>query len=819
MTSHQFSANKNAAKYDFKSALKSIIAPSIASFLISAYSFVFSPLSQYMMYLDMSSFNRVKIQKQIALMLVYSNLGEYVDFGTSLGWVFLFLGAVFAMFGFSFVMRKRTVNVFFSTSVDRRTLYKNRTLAVVLMTALSIAVPIIADIIINVYFIGHFGYVLECAVLLFAQCFVYTLTGFAITAIAAAFCTTIVESAFFAAGIAVMPTAIVYLIDSLCSVFLRGYNHRNLLLEYYNSSVFSKPSLFHYTSIINPLIYGKAYKPDYAVSENMINFTYRAASSQPSNIMSDSFYYDSSFVLSRYSGYERVSFDYILPIIVWAVISSLMIIIARQLFIKIKAEDAGVHGTKPIASGLFAAECAIVLLALWINNYIGSGIVNTVFVTAIGVLIVLISYFVIISICRRTIKHKVKELITPCTVAAAAVVLITVFSSGFFGYSAYVPEAQEIEKAVITTGVTDFTSAEILTEPCTDTFDGDLFYSEIFDNAIGLFTDEDDLKALTDISKRIVEKTDNMTGSSVCICYELKNGKFISRYYDSTDYDVSYSILSLRDSKAAREELTYLLAGEPKDTPITKALESSAIYTDDFFGYEGELDTAQLFNKGFVYIVNSDNISGEKTIKNTPEFRKALLDDLLSQTYEQRFKPEEAAIGGILFSSYDYNGESDLDILASDIGYYIYPSMTNTVNYLKSTGEYELFAANDEIESVTIESCKNIREELFKSWSSDSIFSHLFAAKNYTPYTYDDIYYDDSYDYDDYDMYSMPEYFKNGRVIENAEQIDELLAKARIFYFSNDDDCMVMIKYKKAGYVSKLIPANELPQWAALQTV
>ena len=61
------------------------------------------------------------------------------------------------------------------------------------------------------------------------------------------------------------------------------------------------------------------------------------------------------------------------------------------------------------------------------------------------------------------------------------------------------------------------------------------------------------------------------------------------------------------------------------------------------------------------------------------------------------------------------------------IGYYIYPSMTNTINYLKSTGEYKLFASDDEIEYVSVESCKNIGiiESQTYGWNP-SFYSHQF---------------------------------------------------------------------------------------------
>lgn len=168
-------------------------------------------------------------------------------------------------------MRKKQVNVFLSSPVDRRTMYKNRVVASLLMMAGATVIPIIADIIINACLVGHFGYVLQCGVLLFAECFIYTAAGFALMSLAMSFCTTVVESFFFCGAVAGVPTSVSYFIHSLCYTFLSGYNHKSLINFYYDEAFFAKPSLLHYTSLINPLILGKAFGADYSVSDNIIN--------------------------------------------------------------------------------------------------------------------------------------------------------------------------------------------------------------------------------------------------------------------------------------------------------------------------------------------------------------------------------------------------------------------------------------------------------------------------------------------------------------------------------------------------------------------
>lgn len=817
MTSHQSSASKKAAKYDFLIALKSVLVPTVMTFFVSVCAFMIAPLVEFMYQLSAANMNREQLRKNVVMILVSADTSIFFDYdyGIVVGLVFIILGALFALFSFRFIMRKKMINVFFSMGIDRKTLFKNRVLASLAMLAAMIALPLIADIFMNIYLVGNFGYVLKCALLLFLECFVYTAVGFSVMAITMTVCSTIVESSFFCVGILCAPTVIVNFIDSLCSTFLRGYNHSSLAIDYYtayNGYYFSRPSLFHYTSIINPLILGKAYGAEHGIYENIINFTYRL------NDYSTSDYIDEAVAQSLNTKYGNVPFDYILPVIVWAVICSCLIAAAGKLFVKIKAENAGTHGANILVSRLFAAECAVTLFALWISNislnYSGENslLSNSVFVTAAGAVILLISYLIIISICKRTVKHKVKELIAPGASIVVSVVLVSVFSAGFFGFSAYVPEPEEVDRAVITTGATNIASSEILSEPYEDSYYGDIF--EMFaDNAIGVFTEEEDLQTLTDINKNLTRETDNMTGNGVYVCYELKSGKTVSRYYESTDYDACYSILSLRDSRAAQEELTYFLTGDSKEQPMTEKLKGSSIDSNEVFLYESERGTAKAVQNGYVYAVDANNICKYNTIKNTPELRQALLDDLLSQTWQQRFSPEETAIGGLYFSNISYDDDDMMMdnsyAYITDIGYYIYPSMTNTVAYLKSTGEYELFKMNDQIESVTVRRCGDIRESQFESWGADSFVLHQFVSKNQIVYDNNE-YMDEDYYYD-YTL-DISAYFTDGITVEDAQQMNELADKARIFYYADNGDYVVLIKYKNAGYVTKLIPKEELPE-------
>lgn len=118
-----------------------------------------------------------------------------------IGVLTLIVGVLFAFWAFLPIMRKSSVNFFFSTSVDRKTYFKNRTLASIILMALSTLIPIIIDIVTNISILGHADYMLYQGSLLFLEHFTYMFVGFSLMSISMMLCYTVSESLFFGAGI------------------------------------------------------------------------------------------------------------------------------------------------------------------------------------------------------------------------------------------------------------------------------------------------------------------------------------------------------------------------------------------------------------------------------------------------------------------------------------------------------------------------------------------------------------------------------------------------------------------------------------------
>ena len=122
MTSPRFSANKHAALYDFKRSFIRLIPPCVISFLLAVFYFVLLPASTF---LSIGNSKRgdldvEQIRKELACVL----FGNQALNPAIIGVLTLIVGVLFAFWAFLPIMRKSSVNFFFSTSVDRKTYLK-----------------------------------------------------------------------------------------------------------------------------------------------------------------------------------------------------------------------------------------------------------------------------------------------------------------------------------------------------------------------------------------------------------------------------------------------------------------------------------------------------------------------------------------------------------------------------------------------------------------------------------------------------------------------------------------------------------------------
>ncbi len=806
MTSQKFSADRHSARYDFKYSLKSIAFPSVLSFLAAGFFFVFAvvaTISNYCAGLGLSPEAKITTLRNEFSVILTANpstplMGTYLSIGIAA----VIIGVLFAFFSFSFLMKKKSVNVFLSSGVDRRTMFKNRVLASVMMMALTSIIPIIIDVIINIYCFSHPLYMLVNGMWLFLGYFAYMLVGFSLMSISMTLCATVVESLFFGAGIIWLPTVLLVSIDALLSAFLRGFD---VAFFSFDESV---KSILGRTSIINPLFFGARLDSN-TVYLNLFAFLCRTKA--PEKEGSDTFYYTNFW---GGTGYKEVGIEYILPILIWLALSVLFLLAAKRLLLNRRAERSGIHSSVPFATNFFAFEVILLACSAFIGIISESELPkwNMIWIVPIAFIV----YYVILSVNRRSVKHIKKTALCPIASLTLIMAVSLVFGSGCFGYTSYVPEISEIEYVTVTSKNTAITGTDINS---TDDFSG-VFQSDYSSNLMGIFTDSEDLKKVCEVHSQAADRTDDMAEDIVKFHYVLKNGKVVDRYFKTVDRQVPYSILTLTDTKAYKNELEYFMSSkyaEENESDYSK-------YYDDLWncGMAGNMTSQEeikkLFHEGSANLLLSDGVT-ESKIENTPELLDAILADRLSMTCEQKYLSDKKALGAINFvdiresSGYydEYTGEyieyGDSYYTPCTIRIYINEYMTNTLAYLRSTGEYDLLSATDDdgmkLVWASYEQVKNLRNNSsVYGYPSEKHLSNNFIAMVNR--------------FEESEGEDMKTLFEKSASTKDEAQIKQLYDSSLIFRYAKPDDYIVMFKYRNGDdtkYVSRIIPEKDAPSF------
>ncbi|MGN1329289.1 MAG: hypothetical protein ACI4V4_06295 [Eubacterium sp.] len=749
-----------------------------------------------------------KVRKYIALGLTYTDYDSYIYFGCATS-IFIpitaiCVGVLFSFASYRFLMKKKCVNVYLSMGVDRRTIFKNRTLASMLLMAVTSAVPIVIDIIMNIYFLGDPTYIISHGIYVFLEYYTYMLVGFSMMSIAMLICNNVLECLVFGAGFIWFPTVLLGSLHMLFSTFLRGYGNTSFL----SSGVEYGRSFMNYMSIFNPIFFGKPLG-NYSLSVNTFSFVCRGVKTTEG---SDVYY-------NTYENYgkEVIPFEYMLPVIIWLAVCAVFILAARRIFLARKAENAGIFGVSSFVNTFIALEVSVFTAAAVIRilNSLGDKISNLL-VFIIGVAVFAILYYVILSIERRKIKHSKKSVIPSAVTACIMGVTVVVLVTGGFGYSTRIPDFDDVKYATISSNAVDAAGTQSFKY-----YEGyynpgsEIINSYNYANFV-LVTEDEDLQKLADIHKALAEKTDDMTGSKVSVMYVLNDGSYMTRTYNTTDYDACYNILSLTDTKAYENELKYLLSSEEKNNyngNITKI--SGNFYDYDCFFTMQESTAKNILHDCDTRLVlpNKDIVN----INNTDELKDAILEDMLSLTYDQIYKSDEKPLATIVFLDGSYGNYLDgVDeysyCIPNTISYNLYPSMSNTVNYLKSTGEYDLITEDNSFEKFTITSAKIMEY----SDVVNTVYENDYLIGEYASPLFDSTVYGISTDAKtQIEYYTNPitSVFADTYEITDAEKMQALAEASTSFGYASPDDYMVYFENPSGSGYTALLRADKTPEF------
>lgn len=503
-----------------------------------------------------------------------------------------------------------------------------------------------------------------------------------------------------------LPTALFSLIDNIFNITLHGYD-----------SIFYEDYLYFYP----------VFTTNYSMGTNEITRVLSEIDPTGNFYLYECYYSDLPLN-------ETVNIlTQVIKSSVWIAIFITSIILMSRYFEKrYKPEYCGVKGKSRVPLVLVS-----IVLPLLLTNFsfpTEQNIPDTVLFFEIftaAIVAVIIGLILNIIVCRG-VKKILCGVIGGGAILVTTILLVVIGSTGCFGYSSYLPDAEKIENITVS-----LPFEEILPVNADNRFfDTDPYLSE---TSYIKLTSENDISILQNIHSTAVESRDKDTSCRIEIIYTLKNGKTVPRCYNYISNAVVDKALELSKTdkisefyKVVLNQHEYYNSGLTLYTEWEKyALDFSGEDTDssDYYSYSGTYDAKSMCNARNITIVSKDNSQATFSPNNFEEgqvdsLKKALYEDLCSLSAEQLFTPEKQ-IGVLILSPTIYPDDND--------GYYLYPNSTNqlkisitrdmkkTLSVLEEMGLTEHFNNNKEIkEAHTV----NIRDAV--KWYTLRSSSYLY---------------------------------------------------------------------------------------------
>ena len=537
---------------------------------------------------------------------------------------------------FNFVHKKNRCNVIFSLGLSRRKIFLAKYLAGILPYYAAILTAAACELL-SVHLVGFsIGVPILKIALYFTLYFtsLYTLF-FTVTSTALAFSGNIIEGGIFTAIIMIFPI----MANAFSSVMRQIY------------TLGGAPVCDNRWNFFNPYMY---------LGGNLFNEIFAG--------ISEDFYYQNDFMsdlsIYVYSG-AIMGFAY----------SAIILAIAIYAFQYRKNENSGSFGRSKGLNEICGAMVGfyVSLIAIYNVREISEHKEITVFVTAFAVFAVV--YFVfkmIFGYKRKRIAISSLKRLTAYVTAFAAVTVI--FSTGLFGYSSYVPKAEDVTTIEFSASVTSpysvmnndagvhreseygyavMDSRVYYDTPSLEDF---LFYTffvpESYYPSFSV-TDKSEIERLIEIHKSLAERgklkanDPDACGLVFTIDYTLSGGKKVRRFYSVSTEDTAKAILGLSDL-----------------TDSKKSDSDMFLYSDDEF-----------------YIYSKDLKNSCYAGVLTEDLQNAILADIENQSSNETFFHEPDDEIGVIGFSFPWNSKTVLlkDNETADSDGNIYNTETNTI--------------------------------------------------------------------------------------------------------------------------------------------
>lgn len=640
------------------------------------------------------------------------------------------LSAALGIMLFRFVSSKAKSNIYFSLGISRAGLFSAHWLTGAAMLEAAVLLPLAVPAILNLAYFGSTVMLWRTLLFYAVHMTVTGLAGFSVAAAVSVCVGTAGESVLFSLAFIAFPSAAVYFLNNTVPKLLFGAPH--------NSNYELYPSASHNQDISMALSpFGRVLSRLNLLSLNNEAFI------RSGTFVSNGF---SAMSADKLKSWNAPSLK---PYILWAILTALLFVFGLLMLKRRKVEICGFSGRSKALNFLLTAMLSvsagstIVAVNFYFSQITDKQYLITGITTVLLSAVIFVVFDIMLNLSFKALKKDWKYGLVH--VALAVAVMLSLYT-GFFGYSSRVPDTDSIESASVS--APDILLGSYRTRADELKFNTNSGYYLAFDeggNPVGInsgcyyrsnaderriiidgFKSESDINAVRELHKRLIasgrkvvssseDYSERAVRSTVIIKYKLKNGREIIREYQTVglgDYLSLYSIENTENwnNKIKNELLNIdsekvfpvLFSGQMDkktvvDQKFTRGL-ARAIYEDiTSLGADRILcsDSKWLGAMALYHDIASDGVEAVTATQAQAEVPD--IDDIDTPADDIRNAWKAGNYGEMMTNGSEYG---DFGKFKSVIP--ITEEMTNTVEYLKAHGLYDLLVDESPIVAVRV---------------------------------------------------------------------------------------------------------------------
>lgn len=640
------------------------------------------------------------------------------------------LSAALGIMLFRFVSSRAKNNIYFSLGISRAGLFSAHWLAGAVMLEAAVLLPLAFSAMLNLIYFGSSVMLWRTLLFYAVHMTVTALAGFSVAAAVSVCVGTAGESVLFSLAFIAFPSAAVYFLNNAVPHLLFGAPH-NLNYALY-------PSASHNQDISMALSpFGRVLS---YLNLPMLN--------------NDAFIRSGTFVSNGFSAMsadklKSWSAPSLEPYIPWAILTALLFVFGLLMLKRRKVEICGFSGRSKALNFLLtailsvSAGSTIVAVNFYFSQITDKQYLITGITTVLLSAVIFVVFDIMLNLSFKALKKDWKYGLVH--VALAVAVMLSLYT-GFFGYSSRVPDTDSIESASVS--APDILLGSYRTRADELKFNANSGYYLAFDedgNPVGInsgcyyrsnaderriiidgFKSESDINAVRELHKRLIasgrkvvssseDYSERAVRSTVIIKYKLKNGREIIREYQTVglgDYLSLYSIENTENwNNKIKNELLNIDSEKVFPVLFSGQMDKKTVVDQKFTRGLARAIYEDITSLGADRILCSDS----KWLGAAALYRDIASDGVEAVTATQAYSPDtddddaetpEEAINNA-WKAGNYGEMMTNGSEYGDFGKFksvipITEEMTNTVEYLKAHGLFDLLVDESPIVAVRV---------------------------------------------------------------------------------------------------------------------